>query len=57
MNKTPSEARILTEDVLREIGKFDDAEIVLCPPFTALAAVSELLSPGAQRAARRAEHA
>lgn len=45
MNKTPNEARILTEDILREIGKFDAAEIVLCPPFTALAAVSELLSP------------
>ena len=45
MNKTPNEARVLTEDILREIGKFDDAEIVLCPPFTALAAVSELLSP------------
>ncbi|HUB67835.1 MAG TPA: triose-phosphate isomerase [Candidatus Methylacidiphilales bacterium] len=45
MNKTQSEARVLVEDILREIGKFDDAEIVLCPPFTALAAVSEILSP------------
>ena len=45
MNKTQAEARVLVEDILREIGKFDEAEIVLCPPFTALSAVSELLSP------------
>ena len=45
MNKTQAEARVLVKDLLLEIGKFDDAEIVLCPPFTALAAVSELLSP------------
>src|SRR5882724_6284400 len=44
MNKTQAEARTLVTDLLREIGKFDDAEIVLCPPFTALAAVSEMLS-------------
>ena len=45
MNKTQAEARMLVEDLLREIGRFNDAEIVLCPPFTALAVVSELLSP------------
>src|SRR5476651_1598130 len=45
MNKTQAEARMLVEDLLREIGRFDEAEIVLCPPFTALAAVSELLNP------------
>jgi triosephosphate isomerase len=45
MNKTQAEARILVEDILRELGKFDEAEIVLCPPFTALSVVSELLSP------------
>jgi len=44
MNKTQAEARVLVEDLLREVGHFDDAEIVLCPPFTALAVVSELLS-------------
>jgi triosephosphate isomerase len=44
MNKTVAEARALVEDLLRDIGKFDEAEIVLCPPFTALAAVSELLN-------------
>ena len=44
MNKTQAEARVLVADLLREIGRFDDAEIVLCPPFTALAADSELLN-------------
>jgi triosephosphate isomerase (TIM) len=44
MNKTQAEARVVVADILREIGRFDQAEIVLCPPFTALSAVSELLS-------------
>ena len=44
MNKTQAEARMLVEDLLKDIGRFDDAEIVLCPPFTALAAVSEMLN-------------
>ena len=44
MNKTQAEARDLVTDLLREIGRFDGAEIVLCPPFTALSAVSELLN-------------
>jgi len=45
MNKTQAEAVALVEDLIRDIGKFDEAEIVLCPPFTSLSAVSELLSP------------
>jgi len=45
MNKTTGEAKILVEDIIRDIGKFDDVEIVLCPPFTSLEAVSVLLSP------------
>jgi len=44
MNKTQAEARTLVQDLLQEIGRFDEAEIVLCPPFTALVAVSELLN-------------
>jgi len=44
MNKTQAEAKILVADLIRDIGQFNDVEIVLCPPFTALAAVSELLS-------------
>ncbi len=45
MNKTTGEARVLVEDIVRDIGKFDEAEIVLCPPFTSLETVSALLSP------------
>jgi triosephosphate isomerase len=44
MNKTQAEAVTLVEDLIREIGKFNDADIVLCPPFTSLSVVSELLS-------------
>src|ERR1700692_2567089 len=44
MNKTQAEARVLVADLIQEIGRFDGAEIVLCPPFTALSAVSELLN-------------
>ena len=44
MNKTQAEARVLVEDLLRDIGRFDAAEIVLCPPFTALPVVSDMLS-------------
>lgn len=44
MNKTQAEARMLVEDLLKDLGRFNDAEIVLCPPFTSLSAVSEMLS-------------
>ncbi len=44
MNKTTGEAKVLVEDIIRDVGKFDEAEIVLCPPFTSLETVSELLS-------------
>lgn len=43
MNKTASEAKLLLHDLILDIGKFDEADIVLCPPFTALSVVSELL--------------
>jgi triosephosphate isomerase len=45
MNKSTGEARVLVEDIIRDIDKFDEAEIVLCPPFTSLETVSALLSP------------
>ena len=43
MTQSESEAFIIT--FLREIGDLDEVEIVIVPPFTALAKVSELLSP------------
>jgi triosephosphate isomerase len=43
MNKTASEAKKLVQDIILEIGPFNEVDIVVCPPFTALAVVSELL--------------
>ena len=45
MNKTGSEGKALVEALLKEVAPFDPAEvdIVVCPPFTTLAAVRPLL--------------
>ncbi|MDD5584583.1 MAG: triose-phosphate isomerase [Candidatus Omnitrophica bacterium] len=43
MYKTINEAIALTNGVKRELLDFDKADIVLCPPFTALSPVYELL--------------
>ena len=45
MNKTGAEGRALVEELLKEVAPFDPAEvdIVVCPPFTTLAAVRPLL--------------
>ncbi len=44
MNMTCAEAESFLEHFLREIGQEDAVEIVIVPPFTALAKVSALLS-------------
>ncbi len=44
MNKSATEARVLVADILMEIKKFDASDIVICPPFTSLAAISELIN-------------
>jgi triosephosphate isomerase (TIM) len=44
MNKISSEAKSLATEVLHEVNKLDQIDIVLVPPFTALAAVAEVLS-------------
>ena len=41
MNKTPTEARLLARVIVGEVGELDTAEVVLCPPFTALPAVGD----------------
>ena len=46
MNKTASEARQLAQEVRGRLEGFDAAEVVLCPPFTALHAVGSALEPG-----------
>lgn len=41
MNKTVAEATDLVDGIKRELAEFRDVDIVVCPPFTALHAVSE----------------
>ena len=43
MNKTISEAVELARAVRRATADINDVDIVLCPPFTALSAVKEVL--------------
>jgi triosephosphate isomerase len=43
MNKTSPEARILVAEILEKLGRFDEAEVVICPPFTSLVACQEAL--------------
>ena len=44
MNKTAGEAKALSAEILHEVKKFDQADIVLIPPFTSLAAVAEVIN-------------
>jgi len=46
MHATISEARALATGVRDGAKRLGDVEVVLCPPFTALAAVSEVLAGG-----------
>jgi len=43
MNKTASEAITLTKDIVAQVGRETSVDIVLCPPFTALSAVAQVL--------------
>ncbi len=43
MNKTTSEAIELTNGIMRELYKIEDVEIIVCPPFTALDEVAEVV--------------
>jgi triosephosphate isomerase len=45
MHKTIAEAVELTRSVRRGVMDLKDVEVVLCPPFTALAAVREAIGP------------
>lgn len=44
MNKTAEQATLLVADLLPELQKIDSVECVLCPPFTSLMVVSQMLS-------------
>src|SRR2546426_3487399 len=43
MNKTVAEALDLVKDLIREVGKLKELDIVVCPPFTALSEVSKAI--------------
>ena len=61
MNMTQSEAERFMESFLRDIGEITDVEVVIIPPFTAIAKVSEALGRahkikvGAQKDGRHPE--
>ena len=43
MNKTASEGVSLAQDLVGEVGKIVDVDIVVCPPFTALESVGKAI--------------
>src|SRR4051794_34843087 len=43
MNKTSSDAVQLAHDIVLELGKAIEVDIVVCPPFTALESVAKTL--------------
>jgi triosephosphate isomerase (TIM) len=44
MNKTVAEAVALAADIKRDLADCRDADVVLCPPFTALKAVADVIT-------------
>ncbi|HLS88985.1 MAG TPA: triose-phosphate isomerase [Sphingobacteriaceae bacterium] len=47
MNLTHTEAAVLAKAIVTAVGTHENCEVLLCPPFTSLAAVSSVLLPGA----------
>ena len=43
MNKTSADAQTLAKEIVAEVGKVIDVEIVVCPPFTALETVGKVV--------------
>jgi len=43
MNKTAADAAVLVKDIAAMVGKRNDVDVVVCPPFTALESVSKVL--------------
>ena len=43
MNKTSADAASLIREILRDVGKVSDVDIVICPPFTALETAGRLI--------------
>ena len=43
MNKTSAEALSLSKEIVAEVGKVIDVEIVVCPPFTSIETVAKVV--------------
>ena len=43
MNKSVADAQYLASDIRRDVGEYRDVDIVLCPPFTSLKVVGEVI--------------
>ncbi len=43
MNKTSGEAADLVKDIVAEVGRSNDVDVVVCPPFTSLESVGKAL--------------
>jgi triosephosphate isomerase len=56
MNQTATEARALVDELLAKIDDSGEVEVVLCPPYTALAAVAKAVEGRAIRAAGQNMH-
>ncbi|ACD83086.1 triose-phosphate isomerase [Candidatus Methylacidiphilum infernorum] len=49
MNKTVSEAKAFMQVLLKELEEYSASDVVVCPPFTALQSVSDLLNQSASQ--------
>ena len=43
MNKTSADASILVQEIVTEVGKQTDVEVIVCPPFTSLESAGKAL--------------
>ncbi|RKY88595.1 triose-phosphate isomerase [candidate division KSB1 bacterium] len=43
MNMNVDESRMLAEDILKKLGDFNEADVVLCPPFTSIETVHKIV--------------
>lgn len=43
MNKTSADATALVQEIVNEVGRSNDVDVVVCPPFTSLESVGKVL--------------
>ena len=56
MNMTQGESARFVESLLRDMGEITDVEVVIIPPFTAIAKVMRSVRQSAQHQGRRAKY-